>query len=1104
MPSIPQDPSSTDLQKSPYHEVDDLAEEFACRWRNGERPSIEDYAARFPHWAAEIRELFPTVLMMEELKPHRADHPPIRPASQSFPPPPEELGEYRILHEIGRGGMGVVYEARHETLGQRVAIKVLPANLFTTEKQRARFRREAQAAARLHHTNIIPVFGVGEQEGFCFYVMQLITGISIDKKIRNWQLEFRNSESQARNPKSKLRNLESKSETPESEERAAPTDGSRFSDFVFQISDFRSVAKIGVQVADALAYAHSQGVLHRDVKPSNLILDERGVAWVADFGVAKMAEDVGGISTKPNLTLSGEMVGTLKYMPPERFFGQSDARGDVYSLGVTMYEMLSGRSPFPDTTPQHLIQLIQQRLGDRTAGHQAEAFSLRPPALRTLDASIPVDLETIVLKAAAPDPAHRYQTAAELADDLRRFLDDRPILARRATLAQQFWRWCRRNRAVAGLTAAAAGLMLFTTIVSAMAYLHTAAANKRTSEANTKMKVALSEEKTQRHHAEKTSAAALEALNRIYDRFSPGRIIVTPELPVDNYSPAKTDAAEGAEQAINLPPQPVLSPEAVPLLEELLGFYEQLALEGRDYPNLQAQAADANQRIGDIRHRLGHFEKAITAYQMAIELFVHLPEHESSEATRIKLARTYNELSRVLTALQEVDEARKVQDQALTTLTEAPKEVANRPEHRYELARTYYLMARRHMPIGSPPSGGPSGPGGFGPRGTRGLDGFGPGGPRRGGPGGFGERGFGGPGRNGSTGPGRGGPGEFDGRRGIGLSGPGGPPGRGPGDFDVPPPPDSSDSSASQKAIVILQDLIKEHPSVPEYRHLLACCYRDAPPIRRFGGPPAFGPRQGTGGDSLSANFDRAIELLRKLVEEFPKIPDYRYDLGETLARQIFWRTGPPQATRRDESVSDRNPSRPNSSNTFLNFQSRLEEALGISTKLCTEYPTMPQYAALQAQVHDKLGLMFERMQEPTKAEPERRNAVILQAELVKKYPDVLAYNYSLSVMESSLARLLGEREKWNEARPLLEDSTKRLEGLLQNHQNRVDPLGLSFMRMNLNRSFRDLGEVLNRLGEIDLASAAKNKAETYGPRRGPGPEGGRPDFNRGGPRWER
>ena len=167
------------------------------------------------------------------------------------------------------------------------------------------------------------------------------------------------------------------------------------------------VAQIGFQVAEALAYAHNQGVLHRDIKPSNLLIDDQGTVWVTDFGVAKLREEA-------SLTQSGDFVGTLRYMPPERFQGQSDARGDVYSLGVTLYEMLIHRPAFQDTTPQHLIQLITQT-------------GVASP--RKIDPTIPIDLETVIVKATARDPEHRYPTARAFAEDLRRLLEDRPVRA---------------------------------------------------------------------------------------------------------------------------------------------------------------------------------------------------------------------------------------------------------------------------------------------------------------------------------------------------------------------------------------------------------------------------------------------------------------------------------------------------------------------------------------------------------------------------------------------------------------------------------------------------------------------------------------------------
>jgi tetratricopeptide (TPR) repeat protein len=193
------------------------------------------------------------------------------------------------------------------------------------------------------------------------------------------------------------------------------------------------VAWVGVQVAEALAYAHRQGILHRDVKPANLMLDAQGTVWVTDFGLAK--EEGSGA-----LTGAGDVVGTLHYLAPERFDGCSCPGSDIYSLGATLYELLTLRPAFNEPERAALVERV-------TRG--------RPPWPRQLDGCIPRDLETIVLKAMAREPAERYPMADALAEDLRRFLLDRPILARRAGPLERAWRWCRRNRAVAVLLAAA-------------------------------------------------------------------------------------------------------------------------------------------------------------------------------------------------------------------------------------------------------------------------------------------------------------------------------------------------------------------------------------------------------------------------------------------------------------------------------------------------------------------------------------------------------------------------------------------------------------------------------------------------------------------------
>jgi hypothetical protein len=214
------------------------------------------------------------------------------------------------------------------------------------------------------------------------------------------------------------------------------------------------MAALALQAAEALAYAHGQGILHRDVKPANLLLDRQGTLWVADFGLAK-AEGA------DDLTGTGELVGTLRYLAPEHFAGCCDARGDVYALGATLYQMLTLRPAFDEADRPALIEHILRG-------------SPLPP--RAVAPWIPADLETVILKALAADPAARYPTAQELADDLRRFLADLPVQARRASAAERLRRWARRNPALAGLTAAVAGLLVLLAVGSTVAALWLGAA----------------------------------------------------------------------------------------------------------------------------------------------------------------------------------------------------------------------------------------------------------------------------------------------------------------------------------------------------------------------------------------------------------------------------------------------------------------------------------------------------------------------------------------------------------------------------------------------------------------------------------------------------
>jgi WD40 repeat protein/serine/threonine protein kinase len=435
--------------------VERLAEELVERRRRGEKPTVQEYEHQYPELAEQIRDLFPAILMMEDLRPSREmDEFSLGKADSADMP--ETLGDYRLLREVGRGGMGVVYEAEQASLGRHVAVKVLRTGPLLSVKYRQRFEHEARSAGRLHHTNIVPVFGVGHQDGQCYYVMQYIQGQGLDavidelKRLKHFS-SASNRAAQRVAPSARLATTPLSSSRHSSEPKTS--DGSvtsNVSDVPPQTSSAShslvsrkivypaSVARIGAQAAQALDYAHSQGIVHRDIKPSNLLLDMKGDVWVTDFGLAKASD-------ADDLTGTGDFVGTLRYMAPERFRGQADGRSDVYGLGLTLYELLVGRPAYDESDRNALIHQVTQR---------------EPPDLRSLDPYLPRDLCTIVRKAIARDPSDRYQTGGEMAGDLQRFLEDRPIRARRTSLLERSRRWCQRNPTVATLAASLAFVLI--------------------------------------------------------------------------------------------------------------------------------------------------------------------------------------------------------------------------------------------------------------------------------------------------------------------------------------------------------------------------------------------------------------------------------------------------------------------------------------------------------------------------------------------------------------------------------------------------------------------------------------------------------------------
>ncbi len=485
-----------------------------------------------------------------------------------------QLGDYIIRHEIGRGGMGIVYAADQISLGRTVALKTLPFAAVMDQKQVARFKNEAQAAAGLHHPNIVPVYGVGCERGVHYFSMQMIEGQSLEQAIH--QLRDGGQAKQTASPSTTTDNHFSTQKSIRSRE---------FS---------RSVARIGQQAAEAVHYAHENGIVHRDVKPSNLLLDAAGKLWITDFGLAR-------VSNTSNLTVSGDMIGTARYMSPEQAAGRMhevDHRSDIYSLGITLYELLTLHPAFDAATRQELLRAV-------------ECDS--PVSPRRLNPSIPTDLETIVLKAIEKNRDDRYASAGELAEDLGHFLGGRPTLAKRPRLQDQAFRLAIRHRKA--VTAGAAAVMLTLLLVSVSAVMiHTE--QRRT------------EVEAQR------AALHLRETQRVVDNFG-----------------ALVD-----QRLEHLPGSSSLRAE---LLGELEKYYSAFLIQAGDDPSFAIDLATTQFRLAAVHQRLGDFQRASDGYRKSLAGFQQLASQAPGDLDRMAdIALCRNNLGQVASKLGDHERAR--------------------------------------------------------------------------------------------------------------------------------------------------------------------------------------------------------------------------------------------------------------------------------------------------------------------------------------------------------------------------------------------------------------------------------------------------------------
>jgi serine/threonine-protein kinase len=511
------------------------------------------------------------------------------PQPTRFPGAPSQLpADYQLLGILGQGGMGLVYKARQKRADRMVALKVIRpeklSGMSTGSRDRAieRFRAEAQAAGRLQHDNLVTVFEVGESDGCHYFSMQFVDGKCLADMIREGPLEE------------------------------------------------RTAAGYMEPVCRAVHYAHEQGILHRDIKPHNILIETATQRpRIADFGLAKI------IDADMEMTRAGESMGTPPYMPPEQFGDAANvtAAADVYGLGATLYQLLSGRPPFQAATAITTMRLVLER---------------DPVRLQELNAAVDKDLETICMRCLEKEPQRRYATAGELADELQRYLNGEPILARPLGPAARFWRWCRRNPVVSSLS----GTVVVAILISVASL---AIANVRTEEA--------------RQLSEASFQDALGAVNDFFTRVSEDRLLNEPGFQV-----LRRD-----------------------LLELARDYYGQLIERRTGDPELESEVAASHFRLGLIIEELDSSEAAQASYEKALTLQRELCRKEPDSSERQQaLSKTINALGRLATRSGDFEKARERFDETVS-IREELVQATEDPGERFEFDR---LLANGWMNIG--------------------------------------------------------------------------------------------------------------------------------------------------------------------------------------------------------------------------------------------------------------------------------------------------------------------------------------------------------------------------------------------------------------------
>jgi serine/threonine protein kinase len=564
--------------------------EYVAAVESGRRPNRLEFVARHPEISVELSACLGGFAFINSAFAN-VDGPTEEAGADFELPGARLLGDFRLLREIGRGGMGVVYEAIQLTLNRRVAVKILPMAASLDPRHLERFRNEAHAAAQLHHTNIVPVYAIGCERSVHFYAMQLINGQSLAAVIEDIRRTVfpQPASAEASGGRPKLGGYAPSSNTGSvggrrglggsgggkatldasdeslagsSTGRLAVAGGLSMLHSGKRVAYFRSVANLMLQAAEALAYAHRQGVVHRDIKPANLLLDVQGTLWITDFGLAQMYADTG-------LTKTGDLLGTLRYMSPEQASGRAvvlDQRTDIYSLGITLYELLTLERALPGTTREQLLQQINDD---------------DPRSPRSIDKKIPIELENIIGRATSKDVADRYPTADSFAQDLRRFLNDEPVLARPPSPWIKAAKWTRRHRTFA----------VSAVIVLLLAFIGAVVTDVLVAREQSRTAAALIREQ---HRAQEANAER--------------------ELAQRNFAQAREAVDFFTATAINdLPPDPKLFQGRRRLLEASLDYYKSFLKQQPNDASLDAQLTSAKAQVVAVLSELGAVDEFLRA-----------------------------------------------------------------------------------------------------------------------------------------------------------------------------------------------------------------------------------------------------------------------------------------------------------------------------------------------------------------------------------------------------------------------------------------------------------------------------------------------------------